>query len=379
MIMNPFKFGNPVTGSYYLSHPDLEKSVLGFIENKVPVVIWGPRRFGKTSFVLKLIGELEKKSKVCLFIDVFNITSLKDFLSQLIRGMIEKQPFFEKMKNKLKDYFSHITSKITAEVHPQTGMPTSFSLSFLNNASERDVKEAIQDVLGSFEKLGSHVVVAIDEFQKITEIDDNGWLEGTLRTYMQRLKNTSFIFTGSRKSLIFDMLNNSSRPFYRSCQPVDFPAFGNEFTDWIIGKFDEVDIHCDYNAIQHLRKLVSNTPNYVQMVCFHLVAQDVKNVNKDQVDTTLSTVVKQNAYAYQTLLNSLTLTQQRVLRLAAKENKQIFSKDLLKKYEISSGAALASALKALKEKQILDEGGKKGSVTFDDPLFAIWLKMEFRE
>jgi hypothetical protein len=85
--------------------------------------------------------------------------------------------------------------------------------------------------------------------------------------------------------------------------------------------------------------------------------------------------VQQNAYAYQTLLCTLTPTQQRTLRLAAKEGKQIFAKELLEKYEISSGAALSSAIKSLKEKEILDEeGAGRGAVVFDDPLFAIWLK-----
>jgi hypothetical protein len=195
---------------------------------------------------------------------------------------------------------------------------------------------------------------------------------------MQQLKNTSFIFTGSKRGIIYEMLNNHSRPLYRSCQSIEFPSFGREFTDWIIDRFSKVDIRCDEKAIQHLRNLVQDTPNYVQMVCFHLVAQGKKHITIQEVEHALNTVVRQNAYAYQTLLNTLTATQQRALRLAAKEGKQVFSKDLLKKYEISSGPALASALKALKEKSILDEEGTgRGTVVFDDPLFAIWLKNSF--
>ena len=111
------------------------------------------------------------------------------------------------------------------------------------------------------------------------------------------------------------------------------------------------------------------------MVCFYLVAQGVKHVTTREVEQALKTVVRQNAYAYQTLLNSLTLTQQRALRLAAKEGKQIFHKPFLAKYQIASAPALASAVKALKAKSVLDEEGTtKGSVVFDDPLFATWLR-----
>jgi hypothetical protein len=114
------------------------------------------------------------------------------------------------------------------------------------------------------------------------------------------------------------------------------------------------------------------------MVCFHLVAAAKKHITIPEVEYTLAVVVRQNAYAYQTLLNSLTLAQQRALRLAAKEGKEIFSKELLAKYEISSAPALASTIKALKEKSILDElATGRGMVIFDDPLLALWLRLSF--
>jgi len=245
-------------------------------------------------------------------------------------------------------------------------------------SSEKDVKEVIQEVLDEFAMLGDKVIIAIDEFQKVTEIDDKGWLEATLRTHMQQMRNTTFLFTGSRKSIIYDMLNNSSRPFYRSCQPVEFPSFGPEFTDWILERFSEIGIRCQRKAIEHLRGLVQDTPNYVQMICFHLVAQGQNDIGIQEIDNTLSTVVRQNAYAYQTLLNTFSLSQQRALRLAATHGKQVFSKGLLIKYQISSAAVLSAAIQILKAKGILDEEGTgRGVVIFDDPLFAIWLRFTF--
>ena len=174
------------------------------------------------------------------------------------------------------------------------------------------------------------------------------------------------------------MLNNPSRPLYRSCQMIDFPKFGPEFTDWVIDRFTTVGIACDKRAIEHLRELVQDTPNYVQMVCFHLVAQARTQIGYRDVEEVLETVARQNAYAYQTLLNSLTLAQQRTLRLAANEKQSLFQKELLRKYEISSAPALHSSLNALKSKGILDEEGtSKGNVLFDDPLFAFWLRLSF--
>ena len=375
--VNPFKFGDPVEGDYYLPRPDLENFVSQFLTNRIHVVLIGPRRFGKTSFLLNLLKKLKDQSYPYIYIDIFNITSHKDFLHQMLRALKSRNGWIGSVKG-LIESMPRLRPKITTQYDANTGHPSiDFTLD-LAVSSENDVKEMIQDVLSSLNKLGVGLILAIDEFQKITEINDAGWLEATLRTQMQQLRNTSFIFTGSRRSVIYDMLNNPSRPLYKFCQPIEFPAFGEEFTEWVIGRFGKVGIRCTREAIQHLRTLVQDTPNYVQMVCFHLVALGMNDITIDEVNAALKTVIQQNAYAYQTVLSTLTLTQQRTLRLAAKEGKQIFAKEFLVKYEISSGAALSSAIKSLKEKEILDEeGAGKGTVIFDDPLFAIWLKTYF--
>jgi AAA+ ATPase superfamily predicted ATPase len=370
---NPFKFGDPVEGHYYLSRPELKRAVANFLENQIHVVLIGPRRFGKTSFTLNLLKELEKRSYFSLFVDIFNITSHRDFLHQLLRALNAK----ENLKTRMKKWGKAILGmrpKLSADFD-LTANRSSVGLS-LEPSSETDVKEMIQNLLNDLEKVSHKTVIAIDEFQQVAELEDQGWLEATLRTHMQQSKKVSFLFTGSRRSIIYDMLNNHSRPFYRSCQPIEFPSFGEEFTDWVMERFIETGIECHREAIQHLRQLVQETPNYVQMVCFHLVAEGRRSITIKAVEEALETVVRQNTYTYQTLLNSLTPIQQRILRLTARHGKEIYSQDLLKEYEISSAPAMASAIKALKKKGIIDEEGTgRGTVVFDDPLFAIWLRI----
>lgn len=72
---NPFKFGDPVEGNYYLPRLGLTNAVTQFLENRIHVVLIGPRRFGKTSFVWNLLKEFEKRSYTFIFVDIFNITS----------------------------------------------------------------------------------------------------------------------------------------------------------------------------------------------------------------------------------------------------------------------------------------------------------------
>lgn len=374
---NPFKFGNPVEGDYYFPRPELTSTVQQFLANRIHIVLMGPRRFGKTSFVLDLFKKLEKEGFCCLLVDIFNVTSPRDFLHQFLRALRKKQRF----KNRLKEWWKKIARlkpQLNFDVDLHTGSPTS-TLGFnLGELSEEEVRAGIQDLLDDLSELGEKVVVALDEFQQISQLEDKGWLEATLRTHFQKLPNVSFLFTGSRKAIIAEMLNDPSRPLYRSCQTIEFPTLGANFSDWILARFQMVGISCTTEAVNHLRDLVQNTPNYVQMVCFHLVALAKERIGVPEVEEVLETVAKQNAYAYQTLLNSLPLAQQRALRLAANERSSLFQKEHLVSYEIASAPALHNSVKALKSKGILDEEGTgKGLVLFDDPLFAYWLRISF--
>lgn len=374
--MSPFKFGNPVDGEYYLDRPALKNSTAAFLESGINVVLVGPRRFGKTSFILDLLHHLEQNSsRTTVFVDIFNITSHRDFLQQLISAVKKKSSILVRLKDWVRTLPSQFRPILTMDENSN-----GLTLQFVpHQASDDQIKQLILSTLDSLGTLSPDLCLAIDEFQSVAKLEDGGWLEATLREKMQQHRNIAFLFSGSRRSVIHDMFNNSARPFYRTCQLIDFPVFGSEFTDWIAERFHTAGIVCPKPEIEYLRDRVSNTPNYVQMVCFHLVAAGYQFITRAIIDEVIQTIVKQNAYAYQTLMNTLTPSQQRVLRLAAHERESVFAKENLAKYDIKTPAHLSQALNSLKSKQILDESTKQGRVVFDDPLFALWLNYEFPE
>lgn len=374
--MNPFKYGDPVEGKYYLERNNLKKSALTFIESQINVVLIGPRRYGKTSFILNLINNLEKKRYTTIFVDVFNVTTHRDFLNQFMTAISQKKTLVKRLVEWLKKIPKQFQPAIEWEGDSNTSSNLKFSLQSYK-LNDDQVKQFISDALVSLETLGQKTFIAFDEFQTIGQLEDDGWLEATIRSKMQIQKNVSFLFSGSRHGMLHDMFNKPARPFYRSCQLIDFPKFGPEFTQWIVQRFKTVGIQCPPESVDYLRVLVDDTPNYVQMACFHLVAEEIKKIDKVVIDTVLKRITAQNSYPYQTILNSLSPIHQRVLRLAACEEKAIYTKDILEKYEIKTGAHVSQAIKSLVSKQILDESTGKGVVIFDDPLFKMWLKNEF--
>jgi AAA+ ATPase superfamily predicted ATPase len=251
---------------------------------------------------------------------------------------------------------------------------SNLSLSF-NENDATESKKAILNALNAVAALGRKVILSIDEFQKVAEIDDSGWLEATLRTSMQKSKNISHIFTGSRRGLLEDMFNNKKRPFYRSCNIMQFEQTPAGFSEWIVTRFARAAIKCAVDVADYIRTRVNNTPSYVQEVCFHLVSQGCITIDKRAVDSTLDAIAAQSSYSYEALLNSMTPVQIRALKMLVNEGRFSYSKDRLNRYEFKSASNIQGAIKSLCDKQILDRkpGGTSQEFEFDDPMFRIWL------
>ena len=95
-----------------------------------------------------------------------------------------------------------IRPQFNLDIDPSTGnFNPSLGLS-LGQLNEEDVRAGIQDLFDELTNLGSKVVVGLDEFQQISQLEDKGWLEATVRTHFQKLLNVSFLFTGSRKGFV---------------------------------------------------------------------------------------------------------------------------------------------------------------------------------
>lgn len=73
----------------------------------------------------------------------------------------------------------------------------------------------LDEIFTYLETADKPCVVAIDEFQQISGFEEKN-IEALLRTKIQQCKQTMFIFSGSRRHLMSNMFNSSSKPFYQS-------------------------------------------------------------------------------------------------------------------------------------------------------------------
>lgn len=372
---NPFRYGVPVSGEYYLARPELVKKLIPYAISGQNILLFGPRRFGKTSFLQEFAAEFSQRDIDVLMIDTYPITSHRDFLHALAKGL--KTQKLMSLKDSLKnliDVVFRVRPKITVE---SEGFALDFSIPTL---SDEEIKVAIEDVFTMIGKLHKRnkLAIFIDEFQKIAEIGDKGWLEATVRNEIQKQGDVPYLFCGSRRGLILDMFQNSSKPLYHMATPIELPKFGDEFVRWLVNRFDSVNMRISEDATKHLLDLIDWSPNYAQMIAFHLVADSPDSpVKNTDIDLVLDNLCQLNGYTYMTLFDSLSANAKRLVRMAAQNQGQSpFKQDLMNKYDLRTSTVQA-ATRSLINKRILDDATGKGKLLFDDPLFLRWVQKSF--
>ncbi|MDP2800149.1 MAG: hypothetical protein Q8O60_09770, partial [Deltaproteobacteria bacterium] len=167
------------------------EELISHAKNKANVILFSPRRYGKTSLVKRVQNKLEEPGIVTLYIDFFGVNSVEDVAA---RSASRLYSFCHKDNSLLKKAMRLLSSwRPVIRPDPEYGM----SLTVESIAGKRGM-ELLEDVLLGFgrfikeHQIGFHIV--IDEFQEIAKLRESLQIEGIMRSHIQTHRNASYFF-----------------------------------------------------------------------------------------------------------------------------------------------------------------------------------------
>lgn len=372
--MNPFIFGEEVGGENFCNRQDEINELVTEIQSFQNILIYSPRRFGKTSLIKEVFKRLKQKKFLTLYIDLYPVIAEEDFIRISLKAVSPVVSGSGKnMIKHLKETFKQISSllflTLSEDGTPQLGI----------NLSKSEILPAIDDLFNGLyafvEKKKKPTVVVFDEFQQLGELED-GRVEKILRGIIQRHRNLSYVFMGSKKHLIYDMFNNPARPFYKSTRhfPLDTIARG-EFKRFIRSKFLKSGFSLEKGVAAAIVNKAESHPYYTQMLA-HVVWQltgTSRAANLQDVDIALEKIMEREKAAFNTLWDSLTLKQRRLLLAIClkKDEDKLFSTDFISRHGLGSGSTVQRGIKSLIEKSIIDK--EYDRLVVNDVFLKHWL------
>lgn len=97
---NPFKFGSIVDDPYFTNRVNEIQKIKNLLQSQNHLILISPRRYGKTSLMLKVVKTLERPY---IFLDLQLVTDVADFAAQLLKRIYRIYPF-EQLKQLIKSF-----------------------------------------------------------------------------------------------------------------------------------------------------------------------------------------------------------------------------------------------------------------------------------
>ena len=233
----------------------------------------------------------------------------------------------------------------------------------------------LDEIFAYLETADKPCIVAIDEFQQIGGYEEKN-VEALLRTKIQQCKQTMFIFSGSKRHLMSNMFNSSSKPFYQSAISIGLePIPIHIYVEFANRLFEQRGKLIDKSVIEEVYRMFDGYTWFVQMIMNELFAltEEGERCGMDKIEIARKNVILTQESSYKDLLANLAPKQKLVLQAIAKEGRAegLTSSAFIKKYKLPSASSVQSAVKPLLKNDLITQ--EDGFYRVYDYFFADWM------
>ncbi len=346
--MNPFILSAYKSPEFFCDREKESKEIIQLLTNGINIVIYSLRRIGKTGLIHHVFNALSKeKEQKLIYIDIYRTENPDDFVNELATAIlrINEKKWYEKALDFIKGLRPILT------FNPVTGQPEA-EIKAANPTESLGNIDAIFDFL---EQLSNPVIIAIDEFQQITEYPEKGF-EGYLRSKIQFLNNVHFIFSGSNRRLIQSMFMDYNRPFYQSASTLYIDKIEAEaYFQFVKKLMAENDRIIEDDLVRAGLKWTEYYTWFAQNYFNRLWGKGSHVIDRKLIEDVKAEIFSEKSRNYIELKKLLPENQMKLYSAIAKENivQKPNAKEFLLKYKLGSASSINSALSVLINKELI--------------------------
>jgi uncharacterized protein len=236
-IVNPFRYGALALDDAFTDREQETVELKADALNGQDVVLFAPRRYGKSSLIWRVSQELIGDGALVAHVNLMTtptVTQLAEKLARTIHDDIASPMFRAKERLRI---FQGLRIRPTVTVDPEDG-----SLSFSFDAGKRtaDINATLERLLELPGQLAGErkrqVVLILDEFQEVVDIDAN--LPRLMRSVFQQQPEVAHFYIGSKRHMMERIFNDENEPFWRSAKEIELGAIEpGPFADYIERQF----------------------------------------------------------------------------------------------------------------------------------------------
>lgn len=366
--MNPFRYSDPVPPAELIDRERETAALLATATDGNASRLLAPRRYGKTSLLLKLGDAATKQGWSFVYVDFFGVLTLADISDRIERayGAQLQGPlaaWFSGFRRRLRPSFrvggEPVAAEVEVSVDPQAEPPLLDRLAIPRRL---------------FERTGRRALVVFDEFQDVLEATDRA--DAVIRSEIQHHGDAaSYVFAGSKLGMMRRLFADRRRAFYGQAKPLALPPLDPaDVAEYVDRRFAETGKAIG-EALDPLLDLTRGHPQRTMLVANLIWERTEPRGDADAATFAAASEAAMSAVGdeLRAIWTGLSAGQRRVLAAVADNDAGIYAAS--RRHGGSRGGAAKSATEALLDNgEIYADGATATGYRLVDPLLAAWVR-----
>jgi hypothetical protein len=374
--VNPFRFGPLALDEAFTDRQAELDSLVADARNGQDVVVFAPRRYGKSSLVWRMAQELVKDDVLVAQVDLMR-TPTKDQLAAKLAKTIHEQlaTGLWNAKERLK-VFAGLRLQPAITVNPNDG---AVSFSFDARAAQEDIDATLEELLTTFGRIAAdrkrRVVLILDEFQEVVDIDPA--LIKLMRSVFQEQPEVAHVYLGSKRHMMRRIFNDENEPFWRSAKQTELDVIAPDlFAGYALARFRATGKELEVDACSRALELTGGHPYATQELLYFLWEETPAGATAElsMIDAAVDATLRSEHSHFSLIWDGGSGAQKRVLQALAQEQPgRPLSSDYQRRHSLPATPTVQTALTALERAELVKRLGR-GEYQIAEPFFTEWIQ-----
>ena len=374
---NPFRYGALALDDAFTDREREIAELKADIVNGQDVVVFAPRRYGKSSLIWRVAQESTRRRVLVASVDLMTTPTVAKLAEKLARTIHEDVASRrEKALDRLR-IFSSLRVKPVVNVDPDTGK---LSFGFDAGYAPEDLRATLEHLLALPGEIGAErkrrVALIFDEFQEVVDIDPT--LPRLMRAVFQEQPEVAHVYLGSKRHMMRRLFSDENEPFWRSAKPVELGVIAREpFAAYIVERFRASGRSIEPDAVDVVLRTTGGHPYATQELCYFLWQLTAEGESADlaRLGAAVEGVLRSENAHFATVWDHASAQQRVLLQALAAEPGRALTTDYRRRHDLPSPSTVQSAVTALERQELVRNDG--GDVRIVEPFLSEWVRARF--
>ena len=373
---NPFRYGALALDEAFANRQTELRALVSDVRSGQDVVIFAPRRYGKSSLVWRAMSQLSRRSVLVAHVDLMTTPTKHKLAEKLADSIYENvASVLERARERALAPFRSLMVQPTVTIDPLDGR---LRFTFELGRHPGDIDATLERLFALPGELGAgrrrRIALVLDEFQEVMEIDPQ--LPKLMRSVFQEQPEVAHIYLGSRRHVMKRIFSDENEPFWRSAKSVELgPIEAAPFAEYIAERFADTGKQVEPAVVNDLLARTGGHPYATQELCYFLWEQTPpgSEAGADESLAALAAVVRAEHAHFSVVWERAPRTQRLLLEaLAAEQPGHPLSADYRRRHDLPSASSIQKAARSLVDRELI--ANDSGAYWISEPFLAEWIE-----